>query len=123
MKRLITASILFFFVLIFCLSESIFINSFLNETKNTVQYLEEEYLNGADLSIRLIDFNEHWIKNKFVFSLFINKKLLLEISNKIALLNTVYHNNKDEFLSLTTEIVLILDDIQNNERINLFGVL
>ncbi len=122
MKRLITALILFILIILLCFAENIYVNRFFTSTKNTVQALEKEYLNGIDIK-QFENLTTRWEQNHLALSLFINRGLLDEVSDKISLLKTTYIHNRDEFPILAEQIILILENIEKTEKINLFGIL
>ncbi len=124
MKRLITASIMFMLVLLLCLFESNYISKIITNTKNTVQALENDCLNGIELSNERIErFSNEWQQKNDIIALFISRDNLSEVTDKIALLKATYDNSPDNFPILTREIILMLENIEKTEKINTFGIL
>ena len=124
MKRFASAIVIFALVIVTCILETLYIHHTFDNTKNTVQALKTKCLNGDDLTDN--EFNtltETWEKQGKCLAIFINREQLSTISDKIHLLKTAYLTDKSEFILLTEEITVLLEEIEKIESINTFGIL
>ena len=124
MKRLIIALVLFVLILLTCIVENKYIEKVFSKTKNTVQTLEQKCLNGEALNDDLFEnLNNNWDNSAKTLALFISRKKISDLTDKISLLKTAYKLNKQEFIILSKQITDTIEEIEMLERINTYGIL
>ncbi len=124
MKRLIIALVLFVLILLTCIIENKYIEKVFSKTKNTVQTLEQKCLNGEALNNDLFEnLKSDWDNSAKTLVIFISRKQISDLTDKISLLKTAYELNKQEFIILSKQITDTIEEIEKLEKINTYGIL
>ena len=124
MKRLLTASLIILIILGICLFENFYIYDCFEDINVILNDMQTDFLNSATIkNERFSTLNEAWRKSNNLLTAFINREQILEISDNINLLQNIYKNDRNDFLTSVQSIILQLEEIKKYETFNCYGVL
>ena len=104
--------------------ENIYLSNSFDQIKTTLNDFKSDFENSELIdNSRFLSLSESFESQKKLLTVFINRKQILQISDNIDLLSETYKYDKTEFLVNIQTIILQLEEIEEYEKFNFYGIL